>query len=133
MGIPMGSDSDSEDSVKSDGFPKLRMLMDVFLIDFFGGMVPGILFILAGSFALGFPIHALLVAVSSSKQGSVLNVFDRATSAVKQTPSALWLGAFVIFALIAFVVGQLFYRNDPKTPDRRSFKKLAKERDTETC
>lgn len=45
-------------------------------------------------------------------------------SAAENTPSAFWIGGFGAMACLAYLVGHLVYRRDPKIPDKKSFMKL---------
>ncbi|MCA9420408.1 MAG: hypothetical protein KC592_05285, partial [Nitrospira sp.] len=46
--------------------------------------------------------------------------------ATQDTPSALWIGIIIVGLFLAFVVGHMFYRQDPKNPDQASLKRLIK-------
>ena len=122
-------------SLGEDSFhtPKLKLITEALLIDFLGGLVPGMLFILAILIALAIPTQALVGTLAGQPHKSWSDTVLDYASNIKQTPSAFWISGFVTFALISFVVGHLFYRNDPKKPDQRSFKKLSKGKSAEDC
>lgn len=114
-----------------------RLAVEEFLIDFLGGLVPGILFISAATFALLPPLHALTVTLStlvleSVQRTSLLEVTITLLQATANTPSALWLMVFVVVALLVYITGHLFYRHDPNLADKSSFRRLMRNPEFDT-
>lgn len=110
-----------------------RLSAEEFLIDFFGGLVPGILFLIAMSFALIPALHAVMSALIGSDDPNTLGAWMREMlAAMKETPSTLWIGAFIGALLFAYTIGHLFYRHDPKQADRQSFARLSANPDNDT-
>ncbi len=114
-----------------------KLFFQEFLIDFLGGLVPGILFLVAATFAAVPPLLALFTALKpppppGSPDPGPGQMLLEALSKTQNTPSAVWISAFVIFVLLAYVIGHLFYRHDLKRADRASFARLAKTEDNKT-
>ena len=106
---------------------KYRGFTQDFLVDGLGGLIPGILFLLG--------IIVVLAPVSQAVSGAMANRLDEASltnsirsllQASSNTPSMIWIGAFICVLMLSYFLGLLFYRLDPKTPDRKSFAGLAK-------
>lgn len=95
-----------------------------FLVDFFGILVPGLLFIIFSLLALGWPIiifseqiyEFLFNAKFELNVLSIINSFTTVTS----------LGFIILILMISYVVGTIFFRRDPKLPDKRSYEKYVK-------
>jgi len=84
-----------------------------FLVDFFGCLVPGFIFITLISLTLGWPIFSLYISLLSEKlqnkeicSGELLSNFK--------------LEAFIFVIVLSYVVGHILFRQDPKLPDERS-------------
>lgn len=105
-----------------------RLSIEEFFVDLLGGLVPGVLFFIAGGTVVLPVLHATLREQGKTNhpdiEGAVLSALEKTAN----TPSALWLAMFVLVVLVAYVVGHLFYRHDPNEPDRRSFRWLARHR-----
>lgn len=102
-------------------FPELRarFVAHDFFVDFLGGLVPGLLYLLGLGIAF-VPIAAVLVSSQSSPDALAVKVLQ----ATQNTPSTIWIAVFFVLVMVAYVVGHLFYRRTPKDPDQRSFKRL---------
>src|ERR1700744_2360794 len=103
--------SPDEDPIHSR---KLKLINEGMLIDFFGGLVPGMLFIIAALIATGVPLQALFSTMANHPHKTWGEIIIACATNIREAPSAFWVSAFVAFALISFVTGHLFYRNDPK-------------------
>jgi hypothetical protein len=105
--------------------PKLSL--QEYFIDFLGGLVPGILFLMGNSFILFPAIFAVNTALHKDPPGStfLLAITDFLVS-IRSTPSAIWIVSFVVIFFLAYTIGHLFYRHDPNKPDRKSFKRLVR-------
>jgi len=97
-----------------------------FMIDFLGGLVPGSLFIVGASVALLPPLYLIFCLSNKSKAVSLTVYFDSILSSTQHTPNMIWILAFALFVAISYELGHLFFRRDPKNPDRASFEKLVK-------
>src|SRR5215210_3661478 len=110
----------------SHDLPELRARFAVqdFLVDFLGGLVPGLLFLLGLVFS-AFPVILLaFAALLGAPRVTFGNFVAQALEATRQTPNTIWIAGFFILITIAYVVGHLFYRRGPKTPDQESFKQI---------
>jgi len=107
----------------SEDLPELRARFAAhdFFVDFLGGLVPGLLFLLGLGLAF-VPISAVLVSPRASPDALAIKVLQ----ATQGTPATIWVAAFFVLVMVAYVVGHLFYRRTPKIPDQRSFKRLLK-------
>jgi hypothetical protein len=95
-----------------------------FLIDFFGILVPGLLFIVFSLFTLGWPIliftdriYELLFA--SHTTIDVLKII----SSLNTTAT---IEVSILILMVSYVIGTIFFRRDPKLPDENSYKKCVK-------
>jgi len=95
-----------------------------FFVDFLGGLVPGILFLLGICAALGPPLYAVVDGFSPNDKIPLGQLAQTVLTAAQGTPNFLWIALFLIAIGLAYVIGHLFYRQDPKTPNRVSFRKL---------
>jgi len=100
-----------------DGEPPVHQiwLAQLFLVDFLGSLVPGTFFTLAlavmawifsWAFAAPSPLHTTLAAE---------------LAAFKDTPTSLLVTVILIAIGLAYSIGQIFSRSDPKAPDRLSY------------
>lgn len=104
-----------------------KVFVHEFLIDFLGALVPGILFTIAIIFALT-PIFRAITAILSKEAGTIQTMLSiRAIlKSTQNTPSAIWVVFSIFGLLLSYTLGHLFYRRDPRDPDAKSFKRLAK-------
>ncbi len=85
-------------------------------VDFFGSMVPGILFVVGAFFIVGIPFFYLWVTLAPNIGSIILN-----SAEVVTRDSRLFIFGAVL-SIIFYVIGFLFYRRDPKNPDKKSWK-----------
>lgn len=109
-----------------------RLSVEEFLIDFLGGLVPGVLFLAAAGFALLPPLHGLLTSLRGKEPLPTAAAVLSFLTALQRTPSAMWITLVLGAILLAYVIGHLFYRHDPKQADRRSFNRVSKAMDCRT-
>jgi hypothetical protein len=106
---------------------KYRGFTQDFLVDGLGGLIPGILFLIGVIVVLAPASQAVSSAMAESlDEASLMNSVRSLLQASSNTPSMIWIGAFVCALMLSYFLGLLFYRLDPKTPDRKSFAGLAK-------
>lgn len=103
-----------------------------FLVDFFGALMPGVFFLIFLFISLIGPIFLSFQAtfcffgddkfltVLDVLGTSELNVLDQ----IGKIPVVLDVAIFIVFLAIGYIVGTLFYRQDPKIPDHKSFLKI---------
>jgi len=90
-----------------------------YVIDFFGKLMPGTLFIVFGLIALAWPIYALI----AKSTVTLITAAIREAPKLSQLIDAIWV-PFTIFVLfLAYSLGHMFYRSDIKTPDTISLKR----------
>lgn len=94
-------------------------------VDFFGSLVPGMVFILSATATLVWSLTATLLAftLGSSPRYGNLGVVG-AIDLVRQVIDPFSLEIFVLVVLLSYMIGHTFYRQDPKEADRRSFERL---------
>jgi hypothetical protein len=88
-----------------------------FIVEFLGSLVPGIVFTTATLLVLAWPFYAFITAFSRGTANSAT-----------VWPPEIWknaeLGAFLTLLCVSYVLGHLFFRQDPNDPDRASFGRL---------
>lgn len=106
-----------------------KLTLHDFLVDLLGGLFPGVLFV-AASVAMIVPSSLVLVSALGEEPSAtpLRGVFSDLLLATEGTPNMIWIGTFILFLLLCYVVGHLFYRSDPKNPDRASFVRLTAQR-----
>jgi hypothetical protein len=86
--------------------------------------VPGLLFLLGLVFSVLPVILLAFAALLGAPRVTFGNFVAQALEATRQTPNTIWIAGFLVLITIAYVVGHLFYRRGPKTPDQESFKQI---------
>jgi len=100
----------------------VRFSFQDFFVEFLGGLVPGVLFLLGGFLSLAHPLDSLV-----SEQVRLPGTLAKEMLATTlKTPSIIWLILSMMAILVAYVLGQLFYRQEPKKPDQRSLRRITK-------
>lgn len=89
-------------------------------IDLLGTLVPGSLFIIALLYSLFSPIYTLLYGVDASFIETVSNDLKDISLFIKAT----WIQTTIYFIFLSYFFGAIFFRQDQKEPDRRSFTHL---------
>lgn len=115
--------SDAEDA----GARLYRLMSEEALIDLLGGMMPGVLFLATTTVIVVPAVHFAIGTMSPTFGGTLGDVISGALTASRDTPSTIWFALLIFLLLLAYIVGHLFYRHDPKRPDQRSFRHLARE------
>lgn len=111
-----------------DEFKRPNMIQE-FFVDLLGGLVPGILFVVASSIAVFPAINALINSCGDSGNiGNFYALLKDILSSSKETPNMIWVALFTLTFIISYIVGHLFYRQDPKIPDTQSFIKASKKK-----
>jgi hypothetical protein len=103
-------------------FDHVRFSFQDFFVEFLGGLVPGVLFLLGGFLALAPPLDAILTG-HPRLPGDLIAAILKATS---ETHSIIWVILSMIAILVAYVLGHLFYRQEPKKPDQQSLRRITK-------
>ncbi|MDR1169631.1 MAG: hypothetical protein LBK97_02205, partial [Prevotellaceae bacterium] len=106
----MSSDN-TKDSIKA---------INEFLIDIIGALVPGIIFLFSTIVSLIFPLLMLIynqIPKSTSAPVEKIDLFI-----VSISHGWFWLVIFFTFLILAYAIGNIFYRLDIKKIDRKSFR-----------
>lgn len=109
-----------------------RLALEEFLIDVFGGLVPGVAFLAGFAVCVFAPLLSLVSAIDVHIVGTAAAPYTlsatagHAVAAVKDLPTAFSIGVMIFVLLLAYVTGLLFYRLDPSKPDRSSFNRMSK-------
>jgi hypothetical protein len=103
-----------------------RINLKGFLIDFFGILVPGLLFIILSLLTLGWPILIFTDKIYELLFGP-LSSFDilKAINSLS-TITVIELSIFIL--MVSYVIGTIFFRRDPKLPDENSYNKWVKDK-----
>ena len=92
-----------------------------FLIDLIGALIPGIIFLFSAIVSLILPALILIFnPPANSNEGESVKKIDLLISNVFQ--GWFWLVIFFTFLILAYAIGNIFYRLDIKKIDRKSFK-----------
>jgi hypothetical protein len=87
-----------------------RLSVEEFLVDFLGGLIPGVLFFAAAAVVV-FPVmHAVLRQEGRTNHPDLEGAALATIAATKDTPNALWFAILIVALLVSYVVGHLFYR-----------------------
>jgi hypothetical protein len=100
----------------TDGWWSLRD----FLVDLFGSLVPGILFIFVGFVAIAWPARFVLQKVQAVTDS------NRLMEQVYQFGSTFRFELAIFLVVASYVAGHFLYRQDPKAPDRASYRRVSK-------
>lgn len=130
IGVDVAKRGAGGHSVGSTGFgdddkPSGRFSMQEFFVDFLGGLVPGILFTMALVIVLWPPLSTLVRVSNGGERFSAGEQIRSMLSATANTPNMIWIALFAGWILIAYLLGHLFYRRDPKEPNRASFRRVS--------
>lgn len=93
-----------------------RLSLQELMVDFFGSLVPGVIFLSASALLVG---AALTYYFDNIDRQFFVGTFP-------QVVAPFELEVLIAFLMLAYVIGFLFFRQDPKEPDRRSFRQIRK-------
>ena len=101
-----------------------RFMFQEYWVDFLGGLLPGTLFLVSTTLAF-FPLFVILFNISSLNfEVSFVDFLLGFLVGIEVTPGVIWLALGIAFIALSYVLGHLFYRQDPKVPNQRSFRLL---------
>ena len=89
-----------------------------FIVEFLGSLVPGVVFTTAAIFGVAWPFWAFLVTASGGRYSTTLSSLP--SDVMKNAE----LGSFATLLCVSYVLGHLFFRQDPNDADRASFRRL---------
>ncbi|GAB6010758.1 hypothetical protein [Viscerimonas tarda] len=130
----MSKQTESADYTKDS----IKVIND-FLIDLIGALIPGIIFLFSVTLCVVIPVIIIYINGNTSYSVTVGGTSDIATLislngiATKQDllisnvfQGWFWLVIFFVFLILAYAIGNIFYRLDIKDVDRKSFKCVKK-------
>ena len=119
-GVPLDNTKYAPASqTEHDAWP-LRAIRD-FSVDFWGTLMPGVMFIILVSVPLASSLYTL------AKQLGGIPPMDMAAILAALAGGGLGylgLGIFTSFLMLSYVVGSIFFREDPNVPDGRSARRI---------
>jgi hypothetical protein len=104
-----------------------RLSIRELIVDFLGSLVPGLVFVSCAIVLLAWPLtSALQEALTILGSARTMPNFY---AAIAQFASAIRVELTILLVMVAYVAGHLFYRQDPKIPDERSFRRTVSKTD----
>ncbi len=97
-----------------------------FVIDLFGKMMPGMLFLVFSLVALSWPIYAL-VSGAGDPTNTLLSAAINSGENLSKLIEAAWVSLTLFILFLAYSIGHMFYRSDIKKPDTISLKRMLAE------
>lgn len=94
-----------------------------FIVEFLGSLVPGVAFLLAAIPAFFIPVGTVAFTFLSPPPGPI-PVLSGPLPTTVGTVLFLVIPALLAFLVFAYIVGHLFYRQDPKIADKASFLRI---------
>jgi hypothetical protein len=101
-----------------------RISLSELVVDFFGSLVPGLIFTFSIIVLFGLPLFSLLAILSRLLDGEDYPDAVALLTTVGTLLNPYWLEVLLFTLVVAFVAGHFFYRQDPKLPDSKSFKRI---------
>ncbi len=98
-----------------------RMNVRGFLVDFFGALVPGILFIFLSFLALVYPTYIFLKVLYMVIDPTAVIDTTGMFYEIVRLDTALSIELCVLLLVGSYVVGSMYFRMDPKKPDFHSY------------
>ncbi len=100
---------------------KQSHLLHEFQVEFFGALLPGMVFT-AAAFMIFTPLILYLTCMDIGNDSfSFVKVLSKIMKSTKDTPHMIWFGMLILWIIISYMIGCLFMRRDPKEPDRYGF------------
>jgi hypothetical protein len=98
-----------------------RIRLRELIVDFLGSLVPGVAFTTALVPALVLPGYALMRVLGDMRAGLPFSLVDYAP-----VSAFSYIGGSGIFLVVSYILGNLFFRQDPKIPDIKSYAMASK-------
>jgi hypothetical protein len=114
----MVSQSQENRSESAQNFDLQGTIRGLFLpiVEFLGILVPGVIFNVSFVFALMLPLMSIMELYSGAKHTESPLITNSMLSLM--SPG---MGTIILVSVFSYVVGHLFFRQDPKLPDLKSF------------
>lgn len=90
------------------------------IVEFLGILVPGFVFILSFLLSMIVPLASLLQIIGDAEPKSPSLIIENILNMIVSPKS----GTLIMLSIVSYVVGHLFFRQDPKIPDKHSFMKI---------
>ena len=97
-----------------------RKNLNDFIVDLFGSLVPGIIFLFSVLLCLVIPLTMLILNSTHIHNEELIKLI------IGIFENWFWVISFLTFLILAYAVGSIFYRLDIKKVDRKSFGYMAK-------
>lgn len=113
----------------------IRFFFQEFLVDIFGGLVPGLVFLAGVWTALPIAVHMLYETASgkvylpgstSTSPRPYADALKTIGKEIGHVPATVWFFVFLGLIIVVYVFGQVFYRRGPKDADQASFSNMEK-------
>lgn len=111
------------DSAVDTGSDSPRSAIRDFIVEFLGSLVPGVAFLVAAIPAFLIPVSTVAFTFLAPPTGP-LPVLSGPLPTTVGTVLFLVIPALLAFLVFAYIMGHLFYRQDPKIADRASFLRI---------
>jgi hypothetical protein len=98
--------------------PFERVSIRELVVDFLGSLVPGLIFVIAAIATFLWPLKAALQLLLSRLDPAA---FDTFYANAETLLTSLRIELTLFFIMLSYVAGSMFYRQDPKKPDLKSF------------
>jgi len=104
-----------------------RLSIRELIVDFLGSLVPGLVFVSCAVVIVAWPVTSALqqALTTLGSPRTVANIY----ADIAQLATAVRVELTVLLVMVAYVAGHLFYRQDPKIPDERSFRRTVSRTD----
>jgi hypothetical protein len=104
-----------------------RLSIRELIVDFFGSLVPGLIFVTCAVVVVAWPLVSAL-QLTLTLLGAERPISELYADIARLTDAAR-VELTILLVMVAYVAGHLFYRQDPKVPDERSFKRTVTKTD----
>lgn len=117
----------------------IRFFFEEFLVNIFGGLVPGLVFLLGVWTALPLGVRALYQAASAGQSGAPHTTVSSADSLLQfvetlgHVSATVWFFLFVGLIVVIYVFGLVFITRGPKEADQASYSNLEKREMLSLC
>lgn len=96
-----------------------RLSIRELIVDFLGSLVPGLIFVSCVLVMVAWPLSSAFQVVMEMLRAP--RSIDEIHKSFAQIAASIRVELTVLLVMLAYVAGHLFYRQDPKEPDSRSF------------
>jgi hypothetical protein len=101
-----------------------RLSIRELIVDFLGSLVPGLVFTAIAITVFIWPTVSLLAVISQLREVSANTGPLSLAEPAAKVLNSVWIEILLFTLMVSYVVGHLFYRQDPKEPDKKSFNRV---------